>query len=199
MQRWESPTSFASNGWKINETNWKCKARNQVQETPWTCYKWWNFSVKKEVKGERKTVFFPFLEMSLKPFLWGGFKTLLWQKFERVLPCFVTNMPKTSKQKMLKCAQNHFGEVSISAIYMQNLDKVAKWIILNELEYIRVKIRFETLNKLKLKCRNLYVKKEKIQIGHLFFKKWSNGASNRGIPLFNPKNLQFIIFSVHNY
>ena len=35
---------------------------------------------------------------------------------------------------------------------------------LKELEYIRVKIRFETLNKLKLKCRNLYVKKNKIVI-----------------------------------
>ena len=42
-------------------------------------------------------------------------------------------------------------------------------MILKEVEYIRVKIKFKTLNKLKLKFRNLYVRKEKI--GPLFFKK----------------------------
>ena len=165
----------------------------------WTCYKGWNFSVKKEVKGVRKTVFSP-LTMALKLFLWGSLCTLLLLKFDKVLPCFVTNLLKTNKQKMIKCAQNHFGEVSMlvaSAIYIQNLYKVVRWIILKELEYIRVKIRFKTLNKLKLKFRNLYVKKEKI--GPLFFKKWNDGASNQGIPLFNPNNLQLIRFLLHNY
>ena len=43
---------------------------------------------------------------------------------------------------------------------------------LKELEYIKVKIRFETLNKLKLKCRNLYVKKEKIGLVLQEVKQW---------------------------
>ena len=132
--------------------------------------------------------------MPLKLFLWGGLKILLWLKFDRVFLFFVTNLLKISKQKMIKCAQNHFVEVSMLVQYIY---KVARWIILKELEYIRVKIRFKTLNKLTLKCRNFYVKKEKI--GPLFFKKWSNGASNQGIPLFNPNNLQLIRFSLHNY
>ena len=66
-------------------------------------------------------MFFPFLEMALKLFLWGGLKTLLWLKFDRVLPCFVTNLLKTNKQKMIKCAQNHFGEVSMLVQYIYKI------------------------------------------------------------------------------
>ena len=43
--------------------------------------------------------------IALKLFLWGGLETLLWLKLGRVFPCFVTNLLKTSKQKMIKCAQ----------------------------------------------------------------------------------------------
>ena len=66
-------------------------------------------------------MFFPFLEMSLKLFLWRSLKTLLWLKFDRVFPCFVTNLLKTSKQKMIKCAQNHFGEVSMLVQYIYKI------------------------------------------------------------------------------
>ena len=118
MQRWPSPTSIASNGWQINETwlIWKYKARNQVQETLLDLLQRLKFQ-RKERGKERKTVFFPFLKMALKLFLWDGLKNLLWRSFDRVLPCFVTNLLKTSKQKMIKCAQNHFGEVSMLVQY----------------------------------------------------------------------------------
>ena len=42
------------------------------------------------------------------------------------------------------CPKSLWGSQYVSAIYIQNLHKVAKWIILKELEYKKVKTRFET-------------------------------------------------------
>ena len=69
---------------------------------------------------------------------------------------------KTNRQRMIKCAQNHFGEVSMLVQYIY---KVVKRIMLKKFEWIWVKIRLEKPNQLRPKCINLCVNKEEIALG----------------------------------